>query len=421
MDNSIEIKNISKRYRLGTKIEKYGTLSGKIMATIKKPLENFKRLKKLTNFSENSAEDDVLWALKNISLDIKKGEVIGLVGSNGAGKSTLLKVISKITEPTDGEIKIFGRVASLLEVGTGTHHDLSARDNIYMNGTVLGMSKKEIDSKFDEIVQFSGLEKFLDTPVKRFSSGMIVRLGFSVAAHLEPDIMLVDEVLAVGDAEFRKKCMNKMNDVSSQGRTIVFVSHNIAAMKQLCSRGVWLDRGKIKAEGDIEDVVKKYLLDIESNEKTVSYSAQINTKKDFQVFKAETVDQRNENKTSFDCKDEVIIKIGVYNKARIPGLFSVLDIFNSDGVHIISSLSNDQENSPVNNLDVGKSFFKITIPANILGHGKYFVNVKFLSDSHLDGYIIEDVQSLISFTLDDNDTILGNDRRGILSSRLHWD
>ena len=200
------------------------------------------------------------WALKDVSFEVEKGEALGIIGRNGAGKSTLLKILSRITEPTTGRIEINGRVASLLEVGTGFHHELTGRENIFLNGAILGMSRLEIRRKFDEIVDFAGVEKFLDTPVKRYSSGMYVRLAFAVAAHLEPEVLVVDEVLAVGDAEFQKKCLGKMKEVSEgEGRTVLFVSHNLAAIRNLCTKGILLNGGQIEIAGEIDMVTNKYL------------------------------------------------------------------------------------------------------------------------------------------------------------------
>ena len=203
-----------------------------------------------------STNGDEFWALKNISFEVKKGEVIGIIGKNGAGKSTLLKILSRITKPTNGRIEINGRVASLLEVGTGFHPELTGRENIYLNGTILGMTKKEVKSKFQEIIEFSGVEKFIDTPVKHYSSGMYVRLAFAVAAHLEPEILIIDEVLAVGDIEFQKKCLGKMKDVAENGRTVLFVSHNMTAVKSLCSSGILIEKGQIKFAGGVSETVK---------------------------------------------------------------------------------------------------------------------------------------------------------------------
>lgn len=256
-DIVIEVKDISKRYQIGAEATQYETFAEELFSWIKSPINNFKRISNLSNTDDTLQNS--FTALSDINFEVKRGEVLGVIGHNGAGKSTLLKILSRITEPTEGEIMIKGRVSSLLEVGTGFHPELSGRDNIYMNGTILGMTKKEIDAKFEQIVQFSGIGKHLDTPVKRYSSGMKVRLAFSVAAHLEPEILIIDEVLAVGDAEFQKKCLGKMQDVAGEGRTVLFVSHNMVAIKSLCHKVLWLERGKIKEIGLPNETVTKYL------------------------------------------------------------------------------------------------------------------------------------------------------------------
>lgn len=258
MSNSIiKVHNISKRYRLGLKENQAETLVGQIARVIRSPWENLKQLRRLNRFSEE--DESVFWALKDVSFEVKEGEVLGIIGKNGAGKSTLLKILSGITDPTEGKIEIHGRVASLLEVGTGFHPELSGRENIYMNGTILGMTRKEIDSKLDEIIDFSGVEKFIDTPVKFYSSGMKVRLGFSVAAHLDPEILIIDEVLAVGDYEFQKKCLGKMEDVAGQGRTVLFVSHNLQAVSTLTNKSLVLKNGSSIFHGDTEEGLSIYL------------------------------------------------------------------------------------------------------------------------------------------------------------------
>ncbi|WP_236136919.1 ABC transporter ATP-binding protein [Mongoliitalea daihaiensis] len=262
----IKVSNISKRYRLGLKEKQADTLIGQLTNIIKSPYENYKRLLQLSKFSEDAPshsggrDDSVFWALKDINFEVQQGEVLGIIGKNGAGKSTLLKILSQITEPTSGKIEIHGRVASLLEVGTGFHPELSGRENIYMNGTILGMTRREIDHKLDEIIDFSGVEKFIDTPVKFYSSGMKVRLGFSVAAHLDPEILIIDEVLAVGDYEFQQKCLGKMEDVSkNQGRTVLFVSHNLDTIKALCNSSILLNSGKVNYIGKTQFALEEYL------------------------------------------------------------------------------------------------------------------------------------------------------------------
>lgn len=260
-ESIIKIENLSKQYRLGTVGTK--TLQGDIKrwwAKINGKEDPFSKIGESNSFHKLS-NSEYLWALRDINLEIKQGEVLGIIGKNGAGKSTLLKIISRITTPTTGSITINGRIASLLEVGTGFHPELSGRENIFINGAILGMTKAEIKGKLDEIIDFSGVELYIDTPVKRYSSGMYVRLAFAVAAHLEPEILVVDEVLAVGDAEFQKKALGKMQDLSKgQGRTVLFVSHNMAAVENLCKSGVLLENGKISKIGDVKEVVAKYLI-----------------------------------------------------------------------------------------------------------------------------------------------------------------
>jgi len=279
----LEVQNISKQYKLG--------------------LINSKTLRQaITNFFTNKAvKNNIFWALKGINFKVEKGEVLGVIGHNGAGKSTLLKVLSQITSPTEGKIKIQGRIASLLEVGTGFHNELTGRENIYMNGAILGMNKKEIDTLFDKIVAFSEVEKFLDTPVKKYSSGMKVRLGFSVAAHLNAEILLIDEVLSVGDESFQRKCLQKMDDITNSGRTILFVSHNLTAVENLCDRCLLLEKGKIVKDGLPKDVINYYHLQNESTNSSSEIHKRIGDTK-------VTVDQISVEAQKTDQPE--IIKIG---------------------------------------------------------------------------------------------------------------
>lgn len=242
--NSIEVNALSKRYTLGER-ENTGQLR--------------EQLVKWFTGGRRSKKPNILWALRDLSFSVPEGQVVGIMGRNGAGKSTLLKILSRITHPTSGSIRVSGRVASLLEVGTGFHEELTGRENVYLNGSILGMKRREIDRHFDAIVEFSGLAQFVDTPIKRFSSGMRLRLGFAVAAHLDPDVLIVDEVLAVGDAAFQKKCIAAMADLRSGGRTVLFVSHNMAAVENLCSRGIWIDQGQLRMDGSSKEVIKAYL------------------------------------------------------------------------------------------------------------------------------------------------------------------
>ena len=246
MTQCIEIDSLSKKYRIG-RLQYDLSLREQLVEFAKSP------------FEVRNEEDEIIWALRDVSFQTDVGEVLGIIGRNGAGKSTLLKILSKITYPTSGSVKVRGRIASLLEVGTGFHDELTGRENVYLNGSILGMRKREVDRQFDEIVDFSGIEKFIDTPIKRYSSGMRLRLGFAVAAHLDPDVLIVDEVLAVGDAGFQKKCIKAMEGLKEGGRTVLFVSHNLAAVENLCSRGIWIDAGKMRMDGGAKEVITAYM------------------------------------------------------------------------------------------------------------------------------------------------------------------
>lgn len=258
-DVTIRVENLGKRYRIGVRDQQRETLAQSVFDSLNRPVRNLRRLVSLSRFDERQDGEDIVWAVRDLSFEVGAGEVLGIIGRNGAGKSTLLKLLTRITKPTHGRFTINGSLSSLLEVGTGFHPELTGRDNVFLNGAILGMSHREVACKFDEIASFSGVERFLDTPVKRYSSGMKVRLAFSVAAHLDPDILLVDEVLSVGDADFQKRCLGKMNAVAQRGRTVLFVSHNLAAVTRLCGRILLLDNGRLIADGPPTEVVSKYL------------------------------------------------------------------------------------------------------------------------------------------------------------------
>jgi lipopolysaccharide transport system ATP-binding protein len=245
MTESIIVENLSKRYELGA-LQRETQLRDQLVNFLRAPLRR-------------RAPKEIIWALRNVSFSVAEGEVLGIIGRNGAGKSTLLKILSKITYPTSGRVRTRGRVASLLEVGTGFHEELTGRENVFLNGSILGMKKREVDAKLDAIVAFSGVERFIDTPIKRYSSGMRLRLGFAVAAHLEPDVLIVDEVLAVGDAGFQKKCISAMQDLRGGGRTVLFVSHNMAAVENLCSRSIWIANGSVRLDGATHSVIESYM------------------------------------------------------------------------------------------------------------------------------------------------------------------
>jgi lipopolysaccharide transport system ATP-binding protein len=303
---AIEVDRLGKRYRIGLKQKKHDTFAGAMADYLLKPLKNYREYRRLYRFGrEGTAENgrdasqDIIWALQDVSFEVQHGETVGVIGRNGAGKSTLLKILSRITDPTTGRAAIRGRVSSLLEVGTGFHPELTGRENIYLNGTILGMKKHEIDRKLDEIIDFSGIEKFIDTPVKRYSSGMTVRLAFSVAAHLEPEILIVDEVLAVGDAAFQAKCLGRMDAAAKSGRTILFVSHNMAAVTNLCSKSVLLENGRVKKLGPTNAVIEEYLKGIESLSDT-ELDSRLDRSGEGKVRITKT-EYLNANQESIDC------------------------------------------------------------------------------------------------------------------------
>ena len=368
----IKVNNISKKYNIVHQKNgsSYITLRDVLTNFAKHPFKSAKNLMK----QKLGIGIEEFWALKDINFSVEKGEVLGIIGPNGAGKSTLLKILSQITPPTTGEIKIKGRIGSLLEVGTGFNPELTGRENVYLNGAILGMTKNEIEKKFDKIVEFSGVEKFIDTPVKRYSSGMKVRLGFAVAAHLEPDILLVDEVLAVGDAEFQKKCLGKMDEVTkTAGRTILFVSHNMAAIQNLCKRCVLLDRGKIKMIGGAKEVIEKYLsaFSVGASKKNLE-----SCNKPDQKIKLLSIELKNgmDNRfcVSWTRPIELILEIEV--KERVEQACFVVWITTVENVLVFSTRHTDKSNN-LWDLDRGK--YKILIKIeNMFRAGMYGINLR---------------------------------------------
>lgn len=344
---------------MGLKEKQAETLAGQIANVIKSPWQNLKRLKDLNRF--NQEDESAFWALKDVSFEVKEGEVLGIIGKNGAGKSTLLKILSQITEPTSGKIEIHGRVASLLEVGTGFHPELSGRENIYMNGTILGMTRKEIDSKLDEIIDFSGVEKFIDTPVKFYSSGMKVRLGFSVAAHLDPEILIIDEVLAVGDFEFQKKCLGKMEDVTrNQGRTVLFVSHHLGSIKSLCTSCIFLEHGKIKMHDHVSLVVDEYL---NSDSVSNNYFSLGSVKKPYFICSIQLLDSLSSEKYVFKDSEEIFINYKIDVREKPVEVYLLVTVLDSEKGKIFSS--------EIKINDTGS--FVLKIEKNFLVRGRYFV------------------------------------------------
>ncbi len=380
----INVKNLSKVYRIGLKEDIHDSFGRALIEFLKSPYKNYRKYRSLYKFDDINASikgngtenaSDIIWALKDVSFNVTKGEVVGIIGRNGAGKSTLLKVLSRITEPSGGQAEIKGRVSSLLEVGTGFHPELTGKENIYLNGTILGMRKPEIDQKFDEILEFSGVEKFINTPVKRYSSGMRVRLAFAVSAHLEPEILLIDEVLAVGDAQFQKKCLNKMQDVGQEGRTVLFVSHNMPAITRLCPRAIILDEGKLIADGPSPHVVRTYL-DSGTGTTASREWQELHDAPGDDVVRLYAVRVRNEDGQISEAVD-IRYPIGLEMEYEVLEsghiLFPYYNLFNEQGVRIFAAIDQDPEwkGRP---RSVGRYVSRAWIPGNLLSEGSVFVS-----------------------------------------------
>jgi lipopolysaccharide transport system ATP-binding protein len=365
---AIRVSHLGKKYTIGGTQEKYLTFRDAIVNSVEAPFKRFLSHEPPSEF----------WALKDVSFEVEQGEVVGIIGRNGAGKSTLLKILSRITAPTEGTVDLYGRVGSLLEVGTGFHQELTGRENIFLSGSILGMKRREIDAKLDEIVKFSEIEKFLDTPVKRYSSGMYVRLAFSVAAYMDTEILLVDEVLAVGDAAFQKKCLGKMGDVATkEGRTILFVSHNMAAVRRICSRAILVDSGQISRSGNVEEVISQYL---QNSLQITSYShiqQLIDSIPYDPIFKFRSIEifqngnmmkESIENSTPLD----IIIHYEVFERTR--GLRIFFDLCDADDVILFRSF-HDEQNEGIPFMEPGEYISKAVIPANILGPVRYELRI----------------------------------------------
>jgi lipopolysaccharide transport system ATP-binding protein len=374
MAKVIKVENLSKAYQLGN----FGT------GTISRDLERFwARMRgnedpflKIGEVNDRTIKgvSDIVWSLKDINFEVEKGDAIGIIGRNGAGKSTLLKILSRVTSPTTGSVKVKGRVASLLEVGTGFHPELSGEENIYLNGAILGMRKAEIKRKFDEIVDFAGVERYIGTPVKRYSSGMYVRLAFAVAAHLEAEILIVDEVLAVGDAEFQKKCLGKMGDVSKgEGKTVLFVSHNMGSVQQLCDKGILLTNGQIAFTGSTENTIRNYMSSSLNNKSGI---AAVGTLKDIIKIKSVTV-----NDTPLDVaimpNDEIVVRVKYECVKYLSGFRISLALF-KDGIRVLS-LQDLEESTPI---EPGFYQSVIKIHSYFLRPGTYTVSIGGHNTNH---------------------------------------
>jgi lipopolysaccharide transport system ATP-binding protein len=370
----IRAEHISKRYRIGLTPQRYQTLSENITHALGAPLRAIRRVQAPRNDG-----DDTIWALKDISFEVEQGQVLGIVGRNGAGKSTLLKVLSRITEPSEGSLSIRGRVGSLLEVGTGFHPELTGRENIFLNGAILGMKRSEIAAKFDEIVAFSEVEQFIDTPVKRYSSGMYLRLAFAVAAHLEPEILVVDEVLAVGDAEFQRKCLGKMSDVAQQGRTVLFVSHNMSAILRLTDEALVIEKGRIALRARTPEAVDYYLSKGFSQEGQHAWSVdEIPAEAvPFKPLRICVLNSRGVVADTVRSVEPVTIEVEYQLDAPITGLRVGIYLSSTRGEYILTSFDTDdpEQFEQFSVRSPGHYTSRCSVPADILNEGRYVIGV----------------------------------------------
>lgn len=420
MSSVIKIENLSKVYRLGVLSSR--TVSqdfNRFIARIRGKEDPYLKVNEF-NVKNTGSKNLLIQALNKINLEVNKGEILGIIGKNGAGKSTLLKILSRVTSPTAGKVKIKGRISSLLEVGTGFHQELTGRENIFLNGSILGMTKKEISRKFDEIVEFSGVEKYIDTPVKRYSSGMSVRLAFAVAAHLEPEILIIDEVLAVGDAEFQRKCLGKMQEVSSNdGRTILFVSHNMGAVRNLCTRSVLMEKGEITMSGETEEVINGYLLSNNSiNNEYKSESK--NTGIYFKKISIECEGRQISGK-ELDVRNPFSINFAFRIKENLKGLSIAFSVYSKKGLKVLYSSCNVSDF--IKNLKNADDYkiVKVHIPGNFLAPGSYYINAAIMIENI---QIFEQIEHVLEFELIESGTNLhrfsGKDM-GVVLVDLKWE
>jgi lipopolysaccharide transport system ATP-binding protein len=374
----LEVRNLWKQYQIGGQQTSYLSLRERLLQPFQKQ------------------QTDTFWALQDINFDVYEGECIGIIGRNGAGKSTLLKILSQITPPTKGYIKARGRVASLLEVGTGFHPELTGRENVYLNGSILGLKRAEINAKFDEIIDFSGVEKFLDTPLKHYSSGMRLRLAFSVAAHLEPEILLIDEVLAVGDAEFQKKCLGKMDEVSKSGRTVIFVSHNLESVQALCSRGILLNKGTIALDETIAKVINHYgsKLDLKSSQEWNVKTAP--SQRGITLLSVKTINHEGHLKSKFKTTEDVIIEFSYYLEDTSLAFIHGLNLHNIMGKNVFNAHDVNKDQSSKKK---SKHYYttQCIIPKHLLNVNIYIVSIAFLNPSPFDLFLW--VKEAISFEI----------------------
>jgi lipopolysaccharide transport system ATP-binding protein len=416
-DFAIKIEGLGKQYRIGAHANPRKTLREMLAEAAGAP---FRRARSVLRGEAAGGKGESFWALRDVSFEVIRGEVIGIIGRNGAGKSTLLKVLSRITDPTCGEVRMRGRVGALLEVGTGFHGELTGRDNTYLNGAILGMHRAEIRRKFDDIVAFAEVEKFIDTPVKHYSSGMYMRLAFAVAAHLEPEILIVDEVLAVGDVAFQKKCLGKIGEVAQGGRTVLLVSHNLAVIRQLCERCIWLDQGQAVAAGPTGEVVDGFVDRMLSGRGGITEFLE-DPNKHFQLVACRTVNAAGVACTTFDCDEPVRVELTCRSRRPIPGLYAYMALFkHPEGVIILESDTFDKPPNVFDRLSPGLHRITFEIPPRTIGIGRYLVNLSFASPQSAGEFHVDTPEYTVEFNMLDHGSRRGNNRNGYLSTLLRW-
>ncbi len=393
---AICVCELGKRFRVGARVAgSYGTLREKLVDLVGAPFLRVGRWLRRSGTGDSGAGDDLLWALKDVSFSIRRGEVVGIIGRNGAGKSTLLKILSQITEPTEGYADMYGRVGSLLEVGTGFHPELTGRENVYLNGAILGMSRAEIDLKFEQIVAFAEVQRFIDTPVKHYSSGMTVRLAFAVAAHLEPEILVIDEVLAVGDAAFQKKCLGKMEGVAKEGRTVLFVSHNMLAVQNLCTRVIWLHDGRVVRDGHPTEVVSEYLRMSSSmlTEQVWSDMAQAPGNHTVRIHKIAVrgSDADRPEQLSIDQPCEIEVEYWIRKPRAV--VHVTLHVYTEQGILAFTTGSAEQSHGEAELLPVGLHRSVCHVPGHLLNTGVHRIVLLIVENRSAVTYRLEDALS----------------------------
>ena len=425
-DIAIKAQGLGKRYRVG-ELKKYKALRDTLNDVLSAPFTFAGAIVRgRRRADEQPAVDGHIWAIKDISFQVKRGEVVGIIGRNGAGKSTLLKVLARITEPTEGQATTWGQMGSLLEVGTGFHPELTGRENIYLNGAIMGMKKAELDSKIDEIIAFAEIERFIDTPVKHYSSGMYLRIAFSVAAHLEPEILLVDEVLAVGDAEFQKKCLGKMGEVAKVGRTVLLVSHNMEAINHLCPRTIWIDDGRIRQDGPTHEVVASYL-----GNQVVTGGEYVPTEKEAGLETADLsirgVRLRNADghiTGTLDATKAISIEIDYEVRKKSPFAWVGFSVSTNSGMMVLAAADADIESFAMTPRITGIHTSRCNIPANVLNLGAYVLSVRAAKPIGGSNEIICDLEDILAFEIENSGgkgIHMPGPRGGVISPKLDWE